>query len=241
MHRSIFQAVFGLILLIGGAGAVSAGSFQVNPVRVTLSASEPIGALTVHNTGDESTVIQLELVSWTQQNGKDVYTPTREILGTPPIFTVPPNGKQVVRVGLRRQADAQRELTYRLFMQEVPPPPKPGFQGLKVALRIGVPVFIKPQAAVQPKLVWQAIATPEGIEVNASNQGNVHVQIADIKLSPSAGGKPLAAQKIAAYVLSGQSHSWLVGPTDTPAGTVLHLTAQTDAGEMQADVVVNKP
>lgn len=235
-RKSIVQAVCGLILLITGAGAASAGSFQVNPVRATLSISQSIAALTVHNTGDEATVIQLELFSWTQQDGKDVYTPTREILATPPIFTIPANGSQVVRVGLRRKPDAQHELTYRLFLQEVPPPPKPGFQGLRVALRIGVPVFVLPTAAVQPQLQWQATHTPEGVKINVSNSGNVHVQIANIRL----GSKSAATHQIAGYVLPGQSRSWVLDEKAQP-GATLQLKAQTDAGEMQANVTVGAP
>ena len=34
------------------------------------------------------------------------------------------HGEQIVRVGLRRGPDPQRELAYRLYLQEVPPPPK---------------------------------------------------------------------------------------------------------------------
>jgi fimbrial chaperone protein len=238
-RKSIVQAVCGLILLVTGAGAASAGSFQVNPVRATLSANQSISSLTVHNTGDEATVIQLELFSWSQQDGKDVYTPTREILATPPIFTIPANGSQVVRVGLRRKPDTQRELTYRLFLQEVPPPPKPGFQGLRVALRIGVPVFVLPTAAVQPQLQWQAAHTPEGIKINVSNSGNVHVQIANIRLA-SPDSEPAATHQIAGYVLPGQSRSWVLDEKAKP-GATLQLKAQTDAGEMQANVTVGAP
>lgn len=234
---------FGLCLLLVGIGAVSAGSFQVSPVRATLSVSESVGALTVHNTGDEPTVLQLQVMSWTQADGKDIYTPTKDILATPPIFTVPANGSQVTRVGLRRAPDPQRELTYRLFLQEVPPPPKPGFQGLNVALRIGIPVFVLPQVVAQSKLHWQAVDTAEGLKINVSNQGNAHVQIANIKLSSSDNAKPLVTEQIAAYVLSGQSRSWLIESAEmlSVPGTAVHISAETDAGNLQSDVVVGKP
>src|SRR4051812_25084224 len=113
------QAACGLAFLFA-ATAVSAGSFAVNPVRATLSAKQPVGSLVVQNQGSEPTVIQLETGRWAQQDGKDVYVPTKEILAPPPIFTVPAGGSQIVRVGMRRAAEPGRELTYRLFLQEVP-------------------------------------------------------------------------------------------------------------------------
>ncbi len=240
LGRVLGQAACGLVFLLAGASAASAGSFSVSPVRATLSASQPVGALTVRNTGTEPAVVQLEVVSWSQQDGKDVYTSTREVLATPPIFTVPAGGSQVVRVGLRRAPDPQRELTYRLFLQEVPPPPKHDFQGLQIALRIGVPVFVLPAVAAKPVLRWQAARTPEGVlKLSLANSGNAHIQIVNFRLSLPDSAQPWVTQQVSAYVLPGQSRDWIVTANQVPPpGTVLHLFAQTDAGDMQAEVVV---
>jgi fimbrial chaperone protein len=148
----------------------------------------------------------------------------------------------VVRVGLRRAPDAHRELAYRLFLQEIPPPPKPGFQGLRVALRIGVPVFVVPAVAAAPVLRWQAARAPQGqLKVSLANSGNAHVQVANFKLAV-VGGEDLGTHQVSAYVLPGQSRDWLVKASPMPAaGAVLRLTAQTDAGDVQAEPVVEKP
>jgi fimbrial chaperone protein len=230
--------MFGLAFLIGAAATACAGSFAVNPVRATLSAKQPVGSLVVRNNGSETTVVQLETVSWSQQDGKDVYTRTKEILATPPIFTVPAGGSQVVRVGMRRAADPQREIAYRLFLQEVPPA-NTNVEGLRVVLRIGVPVFVLPPAAAAPALRWQASRTPEGaLKVNLTNNGNAHIQVAKSKLMLNS-GQPLATQDIAAYVLSGQSRAWLYKVSPLPArGAALRVAAQTDAGDVQAELLV---
>lgn len=236
--RMLSQTVCVLACLLAGIGTANAGSFQVNPVRATLSPDKPIGAMTVRNTGSEPAVLQLEVMSWSQNQGKDVYTPTREILATPPIFTVPAGGSQIVRVGLRRPPDAQREMTYRLFLQEVPPPPKPGFQGLQVALRIGVPVFVPPVDGQPPALAWRIVRTPEGkLEVSLTNNGSSHVQVANIRLVRADGGEQ-GNQQIAAYVLPGQTGNWPLKDIPAPApGAQLHIFAQTDIGDIDAGVV----
>jgi fimbrial chaperone protein len=244
IRRALSRAACGLVLLSSGAGTASAGSFAVSPVRATLSASQPVGSLTVRNHGTEPAVVQLEVVSWAQQGANDVYTPTREVLATPPIFTLPAGGSQVVRVGLRRAPDQQRELTYRLYLQEVPPTPKPGFQGLQVALRLSVPVFVTPSSVASvPVLRWQATEiAPGNIKVSVVNAGNAHAQIANFKLAAADSSKHLVTRQAAAYVLPGQSRDWVV-TTDAmqvPA-TLMQLSAQTDAGDIETEMMLEKP
>lgn len=239
MFAVFSRAARGLAFFIGLAGVAHAGSISVSPVRATLTAGQPVSALTVRNTGDEPAVVQLEAVGWSQANGKDVYDATRELLATPPIFTVPPGGSQVVRIGLRRAPDAQRELTYRLFLQEVPPPPSPGFRGLRMALRIGVPVFVLPKTQARPLTEWQVRRAADGkLRVSVTNTGTAHIQVANFRLVP-ARGEPIPVQQVAAYVLPGQQRAWLIGDDgQLPEGMPLKLRAQTDAGDVDAELAV---
>jgi fimbrial chaperone protein len=217
----------------------TAGTFTVNPVRATLTPNQSVTSLVVHNNGVEPAVIQVEAVSWTQQEGQDVYAPTREILATPPIFTVPAGGTQVVRVGLRRTADPQRELTYRLFVQEVPSAAQAAAKGLQVVLRVGLPVFVLPAATVKPVLRWRAQVADGGLKLMAANDGNAHVQVAGVTLTRSESGDTVLMEQIARYVLPGQVGDWLLKVPSAPLpGTSLKLSAQTDAGDMHADIVL---
>jgi fimbrial chaperone protein len=216
-----------------------AGSFSVSPVRVSLSTSAPISAITVQNDGKEAVVLQLEAMAWAQQAGQDVYTPSRDILATPPIITIPAGGSQILRVGLRRAPDSKRELTYRLYLQEVPPPPKPGFSGLQVALRFGLPVFVAP-VAEQPvaALVWGISRANSGQhEVSLKNSGNSHVQVANFKLV-RADGSELGTQQVAGYVLPGQTVNWKAKDIKVPAsGNQLRLIALTDIGQIDSGLM----
>jgi len=198
-----------------------------------------VAPLVVHNNGVEPSVIQVEAVSWAQQDGKDVYTPTREILATPPIFTVPPGGSQVVRVGLRRAVDPQRELTYRLFLQEVPSAAQEAAKGLQVVLRVGLPVFVLPAVTTKPVLRWRARLADGGLKLLAANDGNAHVQVAGVTLSRSETGDTILREHLAKYLLPGQAGDWLLKVQSLPPpGTTLKVSAQTDAGDMHADIVM---
>jgi fimbrial chaperone protein len=238
-RHSLGQAVLGLAFSFFGASLSHAGSFTVNPVRVTLSPTQRVAAISVSNHGAEASVIQLETSRWTQQDGKDSLAPSNEILATPPIFTLAPGASQIVRVGLRRASDAQHELTYRLVLREVPPP-QPIAQGLRVALAISMPVFVVSAHPSFSNLAWRAVRLADGrIQLEATNTGSAHVQIGSLELSSPPSASPIVRQSVATYVLPGNTRSWTFKTTaGVAAGSILQLRATTDSGDLQAKVAV---
>jgi P pilus assembly chaperone PapD len=74
----------------------------------------------VTNGGDESTLIQLELVRCAMKNGKDRYAPAKHLLATPPIFNLTLGQSQIVCVGMRRPLAGPIERSYRLFLSKPP-------------------------------------------------------------------------------------------------------------------------
>lgn len=224
-------------------GIAKAGSYGINPVKLTLSAQDSTQIITVRNDGAQAAVMQVELAAWSQADGQDVYTPTRELLATPPIFTVPTGASQIIRVGLRRAPDEQRELIYRLFLQEVPPPAKTDSVGLQVALRISVPVFVAPLHPVKPVLHWQAVRIDEHtLKVGVTNTGNGHDHLSAYKIYRAGSANPFLTQKLFAYLLPGATHYWTLTTDVMPnPGEPLHISANTDTGAVQADIYIGKP
>lgn len=240
MNRKTFgQAAWGLAFFFCGLPLCAAGSFTVNPVRVTLSPTQAVAAITVKNAAKEASVIQLETSIWTQEGGKDVLTPSSQILATPPIFTLPAGGSQIVRVGLRRPPDTTRELTYRLVLREVPPP-QPISQGLRVALAISMPVFVVSAHPAFSDLQWQAARLPDGnIRLQATNTGSAHVQVGAVELSSAANPSTAVRQNVATYVLPGNTRSWTIKSAgDMQPGSILRLQASTDSGDVRATVTL---
>jgi fimbrial chaperone protein len=240
--KAAAAAAFFLLITLD-AKIVAAGSFQVNPIRVDMSARVTAAALTIRNDGDEPVVVQLSVLAWTQESGEDKYSTTNEALVTPPIATIAAGAQQIVRVGLRRPPDPRRELAFRLFVQEVPPPPKPDFNGLQVALRVSLPVFVAPLAPSTRQLAWAAKIEPDGaIRLTVRNEGNTHVQISDLELRPADDEVPVAHEAGLAYALAGQSREWLLRNLNarSRAATELRLKAVTDAGEIDSVVKLER-
>ncbi|MDD2720218.1 MAG: fimbria/pilus periplasmic chaperone [Gallionella sp.] len=246
MIRQFYFAVrvVALTAVFFWSDAVFASDFNVSPILVNLSTASATAALEVENNGNDAVVIQSEVKSWSQENGTSSYQPTTDILATPPIFTVPAHGKQIVRMGMRRTVDPKTELAYRLFLQEVPPPPQPGFKGVQVRLRLGVPVFIAPAVSAQPVPKWSATQDADGlIKLTLLNQGNAHIQISDFVLKVAGNATPLVKQDIPFTILAGSGQSWILKPD--PKVLInegrIQVQAFSTVGRFDAEIELGRP
>ena len=228
--------------MLAAAGTAAAGTFSIAPVRIELQGAQRTAVLTVHNDDSAPLLIQMSTLAWTQPGGEENYTATHDLLATPPVFTLPPNGEQIVRVALRREPDGARELDYRLLLAEVPQPVDKNFTGLRVALRLSIPVFVKAGAPASAALAWHAEWQADAkLIVSASNSGQSHLQVSDFTLHFS-GTEQTTRGSVSRYVLPGSTVSWKLG---APAG-ILHDAAITihgasDQGDFQANVATTGP
>jgi len=215
-----------------------AGSFEVNPVILVLSGSHTSDVVRITNTGVQPVTVQAQLYSWSQVNGSNVYADSRDLVMTPPIFTIPEGGQQVLRIGLRGPVAPAHELSYALFLAEVPPS-KGQRLGLQIALRIGMPVFIEPAIDVKPELHWTLTRTTSGeLDVTASNTGSGHAEVKNFSLTRQGNETPLL-QEHGGYVLAGKSRTWTVKlPMKLAVGTALLLAADTDEGTVNAQLAL---
>ena len=226
--------------IVGSAPFAFAGSFDVNPIRVDLTPQSRTATVSVRNSGDDSVVIQISVQAWSQNAGKDILTDTKDVIVSPPIATIPAGQEQIVRIGMRRAPDAQHELSYRMFLQEVPPPPRPGVQGLVVALRIGLPIFVQPrQGTGKAELLWNLdMSSADTLKLKVNNKGSAHIQIATIELYRRSEKETVAEFSGLAYVLPGQTRDWDLKLRD-PAikrGERLRMKVSTDAGSIDTEI-----
>lgn len=216
------------------------GGFQISPIRLSLSQQGPIAVMTVRNNSTSSRAMQLDTMQWLQREGEDLYEPTREILASPPIFTIPPGETQIVRVGLRREPAHAEELSYRLFLREIPM--ETAFTGeVKITMRFGIPVFVTPtQIPAEPILNWRIrAASHNNLIIEAINDGNAHIQITHFVLKNSANNTLLTEQHNMQYLLPKQQSKWLITVDPVPQpDSRLTITGETDNGAFDAEVVM---
>jgi fimbrial chaperone protein len=240
MSRGSSAAHLAVLLLAGGL-SMQAGSYTVKPVRIELSVRQLRTTIQIQNLGDEPTTIQAHVVAWNANGAEEVLSDNDEILLNPPIFTVAAGHTQFLRLGLRHPQPDTREGTYRLILEEVPPPPKPGFNGLNTVLKISVPIFVKPRVS-SPQLAWtlQRMSDQE-VRLSVQNRGNAHVQIRKLAVTAGEASEPGFVQGTVTYVLQNARKEWVIRNGQLAGAGKLLLQAQTDNGEIREDLVPDRP
>jgi len=233
---SLKHALLGLTLL-GASLACAAGSIEVSPVRIKLSTRAKVAVLTVHNTGTEDSVMQVTINRWTFGGETDVYEPTQELIVTPATFKLAPGAQQIVRLGLRQNTPPQRELAYRMLVEEVPPPNTSNLTGTLLVVRHDVPVFVEPAAAAKPSLDIEMDCATDSARLRITNIGNVHAQLFGIVLHGANSDDVLGHWDAFEYLLPEARRSWRVAEVAPGVvGKSFRLTTQTDQGAFTANV-----
>lgn len=201
-YRKFELPLPGLIALAALALALPpghAGNFSVAPVRIYMKPRERAAAITVTNHGKEPLLIQAEVWRWVQDaEGKESLEATSEVIVAPPIATLAPGARQVLRMAPVRPPELQRELTYRLIVREVVPE-RPAAEGISMslALAMSMPVFITP-AHAKPDLVC-GVDWPE--RLSCHNQGLAYTQLRGFRLERD--GQVLWRSQQGQYLLPG--------------------------------------
>jgi fimbrial chaperone protein len=196
--RSSGRAALAALSLLLNQGLVAA-SLDVNPVRIDLAGPTRPAELRLTNTGDEPLSIQVDALQWTQDfNGADELVDSDAVLAVPPLFTVGPGERQIVRIGYLEEAPRDVERSFRLLVTELAPSASEAApSSLSMRLRLSIPVFVAPTPGdAAPDVVVSDIQPgPDGMRVLLHNVGNAHVKIKSIDL--------------------GRSGEWLAVPSDT--------------------------
>ena len=229
----VFAFVFSVLLagLTAGAQALS-----VLPVNIFFMPGQRATSLTVTNQGKSKTAIQIRAYAWNQKGDDDQLAASSDVVLSPPLARIAPGATQVIRLILR-QTPEKREVTYRILIDQIPPPAEPGV--VHVVLRLSIPIFVKPAIRAFPDVQFHMERDAEHIYLVAINAGNLHEAIRDIVLTTSDGRKLKLESGASPYVLSGSTRRWRIATQDNSLplqAETLQLTARADAGAIEQQV-----
>jgi fimbrial chaperone protein len=186
VRKNLF-AVLVALSVAALAQVASAASFSVSPLQLDLSAAAPVAVVEVGNTSAEAVTVQAQSRTWTQRDGVDEYGEGRPFIVSPTIFTIPAGSKQVVRVALRGAPPRDVEAAYRLVMTEIPPAQPDRSPGLRVALRMDMPVYVSPQLpGAQPDANFALDTRPGNPRIVVTNSGKAHFRMVDVAVASGA-------------------------------------------------------
>jgi fimbrial chaperone protein len=221
--------------------AASAQSLSVVPVNVFLGPRQNAATLTVTNRSDQEMAVQIRPYVWNQADGNDQLDATRLLVISPPIATVPAGGSQLVRLLLKQPA-ANKEATYRILLDQLPPPAQAGI--VHVVFRLSIPIFVQPAVRAAPHLQFHLESDAGLIYLVGRNDGLRHEAIREIALWTINGSRLPAEASESPYILAGATRRWRIaasGFVPRPDDT-FKLTAHADTGAIELQVrVVAKP
>ncbi len=170
------------------------------------------GVITVSSVGNDKVNLQVQATEWTQtREGKDIYTETSEIVYFPRIISLEKGEAQVIRVGMKGVPPAT-EKTYRLYIQEIPEPKKAekGKVQVAIAIRFGVPIFIKPENENLKGMIDTITVAKGTATALVKNTGNVHFKITTVTVTgKTAEGQEVFSEEIKGwYLLAGASREY---------------------------------
>ena len=214
------------------AGAQQPGSLLIWPVNPVIEGDARAAALWLENPGKAPITLQVRIYAWTQQDGGNAYAEQDEVIGTPPIVSIEPGQRQLVRLTRTTPPPPPAaETPYRIVVDEVPTGNASVAPGASVSFRMrySLPLFsysrrgngkAKPPAPA-PQISWRAGADAGGRFLEIRNDGSGHARLTDVDFATGA-QKSTVAQGLLGYVLPGASMRW---PLPGTLGAVGDLVA----------------
>lgn len=224
------------LLLLACPQWAAAGSFRATPIKIYLDAKTKTTVLKVTNDGGEKVTVQLEAFEWLQdESGKEQYNPTKDILFFPKIADIAAGEEKIIRVGYQGQKAGNIEKTYRLFLQELPVS-SPGEVSVKMAIRMGLPVFVAPEKKLKDRKITQLELGNGSLNVTIKNAGNSHFIVGKIKAKglDDAHAEVFAKEAGGWYVLAGASKTFPVDVTKEDCLKAIEIKAEA---EVEKDVM----
>lgn len=180
------------------------GEFRVTPIRLDFEKGAKSGVITVINEGEGRLTVQMKAFEWTQNaEGKDQYIETNDIIFFPRLMTLEKKEEKILRAGIRVPATL-KEKTYRLFIEEIPEPKKAEGVNVAIAIRFGVPIFVKPLKEEIKGVIEKIDLSKGNLNMTVRNTGNTHFAIQSINIrGKNARGEEIFSKELSGWYLLG--------------------------------------
>lgn len=218
---------------------ILASAIEVTPTKVFFNPDQKYTFITIKNLSNEQVFAQAEQLDWQQENSKDIYTQSNDLLISPIIFSIKSKGEQILRIGRKKMnTDNNIEKSYRLLISEIPDQ----FQhnnGLKMVLRLSIPIFIEPNQKTEHELQWsKKITHNNSVNINLYNPNNYHKMVTKIELKDKLNQDLYKQQNAFIYLLPKQKHTWTIAKNPK---LVEHIKNESLNDENSIAMILNTP
>ncbi|UNC51744.1 fimbrial biogenesis chaperone [Enterobacter huaxiensis] len=209
MRRLYLLTALWLLTLLLLSRYALAATLQVAPVTLDLDSSQRATAVYLTNSGDTPIHAQIRVYDWTQANGKDVLTPTDDVVSSPAMTALAPGQQQLVRIIVLQPGARPQEQSYRLVIDELPShlANAAGRNAVHFLLRYSIPVFIAGAHGTgsrETDLSCEQTDSPAAIQ--CYNAGDRHIRLSNLQTLTPEGQVVDTMKGLAGYVLPGQKY-----------------------------------
>jgi fimbrial chaperone protein len=215
--------------------AAHSADMRAAPVVIEPQAGARTSTFTLINDEDRPLKVQVRVMRWSMVDGKEVLTPTTDVVASPPLASLKARQRYLVRLVRTAKAPPVGEENYRVLVDEVPDPNdvKPG--AVQLVLRLSIPLFFSDEPRRTAKVDWNVVRDGSGTWLTARNTGTRRLRLADLTLE--SGGKTLYRQPgLVGYVLAGETNRWQL-PATLPADGKVEMKATADTGPVDVPLV----
>ena len=237
-----FQSLACSLLMLGVTQQVlAASSILIWPIDPVLEADQQASALWLENRGDAPASMQIRVFAWNQDGFDDQYQNQRDVVGSPPVATLAPGQKQLIRLTRTKSFPAGEEHAYRIIIDEIPAPLPPAAGDnakpaamIRLQMRYSVPLFAygaglwskvdasRPRDAAGiglPQLSGRTLSVDGKPYIEIHNRGAVHARLTEAVLK-SGGQSKTVVDGLLGYVLPGATMRW---PAPVAQGDALQV------------------
>lgn len=248
------RVVVAMTILVGAAAgaACAATSVMIWPIDPVIESDQRAAALWLENRDIKPVALQIRVLGWRQDGWEDLYAENqRRVVSSPPMATVLPGKRQLIRLTKLEDVAPGSESAYRVLVDEIPYREDPAAPeggtavGVRFQMHYSIPLFVNgngvwvgeapdrrrdPARAAMPALGWH-LAQDDGKRwLVLTNRGAVHARITAIAFV-SDGQHAGIEQGLLGYVLPGARMRWaLPDGMKLPAAPNLVATVNGKAG-----------
>lgn len=203
-------------------GSRAANSVLIWPIDPSINSDEKATELWMENRGTSTTLMQVRIFQWQQNQGQEQFQSQQQVVASPPTVRIEPGKRQLVRLIKQTTPAAGQEAAYQVVLDEIPTPQKPKEDsvGLNLQMRYSVPLFVYGSGlsakTVKPNLSWRWVKGGNQQTIEITNRGNGHARLSNVTL----GGRSIT-DSLMGYVLANASHTFPV-PFKAPDGAEMN-------------------
>lgn len=240
MSRSIpfAQRLAALVLWCLGTGsALAQSSLMIWPLDPVIEDDQRAAALWLENRGSQPVALQVRVLAWSQADRVDSYAAQETVVPSPPMATVPPGQRQLVRLMNTRPAPEGTEVAYRVLVDELPSADggqdstrQGSAMGIQLQIRYSVPLFVSGKghwsrqradkardaaAAAKADLRWRTQREMDGHYLLVRNDGRAHARLTAVQWVRGSDAVTINPGLLG-YVLPGAEMRWKLDAPPPP-------------------------